>query len=511
MPTKILLVDDEPELLNLFGSRLTVEGYAVTTAGRGEEAVALFQREPVPLVITDMKMPGMPGLEVIRRIKEMDSTTEVIVLTGFASIQDGVTALRDYDAFDYLTKPLESFDELLVTLSKAMERRRLRRENRELLQKLKQSNEELERKVKEVNTLYSMYETMVEGVPVGMALLDHASRVLSSNGRFDAMFGFGRGGLKGRPLKEALSQDLQKELNLEFLLKQAFEGSFALSSERTVVKGDLHEQKFVDIKAIPLKGQPENIRYDLIILEDITAKIQMEQKIQRMDRLSSLGELSAGIVHEIRNPLTAISSNAQLLYENTQDAPHLKDLVEIILIGVDRLERFMKDVLEFARPSQARLSPCILDKVVCHTLRLLAPQAIRNDVQLQVNWTSRIPPLRLDAAQIQQVLINMLLNALLATPHGGKILVNLSCPKAPRDDGKNAREYVFLSITDTGEGIAPENIQRIFDPFFTTRPSGTGLGLSISHAILREYNIDIQVDSRLGLGTTFLLKFPVER
>lgn len=232
------------------------------------------------------------------------------------------------------------------------------------------------------------------------------------------------------------------------------------------------------------------------------------REVRRLDRLSTLGELSAAIAHEIRNPLTGISSNAQLLRDNLKGNALFSELSENILIGVKRINKIIGDILGFARPTPAFFSRCTLDGLILQTMSLFKSQCRQKNIRLEVNCAPNLPELNLDKTQIQQVLANLLLNALQATPPGGKISLDLSAMEGEGEREGGGEHYVTLRITDTGVGIRAEHLDRIFDPFFTTKHEGTGLGLSISDAILKEHRADIQVHSEPGKGTTFILRFP---
>ena len=232
------------------------------------------------------------------------------------------------------------------------------------------------------------------------------------------------------------------------------------------------------------------------------------REVRRLDRLSTLGELSAAIAHEIRNPLTGISSNAQLLRDNVKGNELFSELSENILIGVKRIDKIIDDILGFARPTPAFFSKCALDGLVPQTMSLFESQCRQKNIRLEVNCAPSLPELNLDKTQIQQVLANLILNALQATPPGGRISLDLTAEEGEEEQEGGGKRHVTLRITDTGAGIRAEHLDRIFDPFFTTKPEGTGLGLSISDAILKEHRADIRVHSEPGKGTTFILRFP---
>jgi len=173
MNEKILVIDDEPDILKTLEMTLSQEGYHITTATGGEAALEIFRRQPFELVITDMRMPGMDGIEVIRQVKELDPDVEAIVLTGYATLENAVLSLRNVGAFDYLTKPLENIDEIFMAVEKALEKRRLTLENRALLQNLKDKEAELVRQNRALRESELLKQTILDGIGSTPAIPAH--------------------------------------------------------------------------------------------------------------------------------------------------------------------------------------------------------------------------------------------------------------------------------------------------------------------------------------------------
>ncbi|MDH3999332.1 MAG: ATP-binding protein [Desulfuromonadales bacterium] len=226
--------------------------------------------------------------------------------------------------------------------------------------------------------------------------------------------------------------------------------------------------------------------------------IEIEEQLRRADRLSALGELSAGMAHEIRNPLGSIKGTAEILREGVADDDPKLEFAEILIKEVDRLNRVLEDFLRFARPTPVETERFSLNQIVREVLDLTRQQATHNRVE--VSWLEQ-PDLELSGRgeQIQQALLNLLLNALQAMPDGGTLEVN----------SERAADTVRISIADSGPGIAPEQRERIFNPFVTSRESGTGLGLAITQRIVQGHDGRIDLETAPGEGARFTIILPV--
>ncbi len=219
------------------------------------------------------------------------------------------------------------------------------------------------------------------------------------------------------------------------------------------------------------------------------------------ERLASMGQLAAGIAHEVNNPLGVVLLYAHLLAEQFEaDSPVGQDL-KLIAEQADRCKGIVAGLLDFARQSTPARKPCDINNIVNESVILTNKQAAFKDLTLVYEPGADIPPVQLDKGQIQQSIINLIINAVEATDAGGSISISTAY--------KPNRERVEITVSDTGEGMSEDTISKIFDPFYTTKDNGNGLGLAITHGIIEQHNGTIDVASQSGRGTTFTIKLPI--
>ncbi len=235
----------------------------------------------------------------------------------------------------------------------------------------------------------------------------------------------------------------------------------------------------------------------VFIFRDLTYVRRLKQEVERSRRLAALGRLAAGVAHEIRNPLSSIKGFATYFKERFENNPLDRETAKIMIQEVERLDRVIGQLLEFARPSQLRTKPVWLAGLIQHSLKLIETDARTRGVEVKAKIASDLPEIELDADRMSQVLLNLYLNSIQAMDEGGTMEV-----EASRDETK---KYTKITISDNGKGIDPKDKERIFDPYFTTKPDGTGLGLAIVHKIMEAHRGDIEVESRPGIGTTITL------
>jgi PAS domain S-box-containing protein len=264
-------------------------------------------------------------------------------------------------------------------------------------------------------------------------------------------------------------------------------------------------------------GQDGQMLGALMVLTDITALKRLELQIRRSDRLASLGTLSAGMAHEIKNPLVSIKTFAQLLPERYQDSDFRETFSNLIGHEIDRIDSLVNQLLRFARPAKPVLKPMHVHAVLEKSLQLVGHRLYQKDIKLTRLWEAELDTIRADADQLEQVFLNFFINAMDAMRRGGELTVATEMGNRPEwvsamahsnGDG-HAREVLRITIRDNGEGIPPENLSHVFDPFFTTKDYGTGLGLSVVHGIIEEHGGQIEVESELTKGTAFHILLPV--
>ncbi|HEV3410772.1 MAG TPA: ATP-binding protein, partial [Chthoniobacterales bacterium] len=263
-------------------------------------------------------------------------------------------------------------------------------------------------------------------------------------------------------------------------------------------------------------GQDGQTLGTLLVLTDITAVKRLELQIRRSDRLASLGTLSAGMAHEIKNPLVSIKTFAQLLPERYQDSDFRETFSSLIGHEIDRIDSLVNQLLRFARPAKPVLKPMHVHDVLEKSLMLVAHRLYQKDIKLARSWKADVDTIRADADQLEQVFLNFFLNAMDAMKQGGELTVSTEIRAedwtGPRSSSNgHGHEVLRITVRDNGEGIRQEDIAHVFDPFFTTKDYGTGLGLSVVHGIIQEHGGQIEVESELAKGTSFHILLPLVR
>lgn len=290
---------------------------------------------------------------------------------------------------------------------------------------------------------------------------------------------------------------MESEICIPLITKQKLIGIINLGMKG---KGEMYTHEDLELLTT-LSNQAAIAIENAKLYEDISrAKIQM----RRADRLASLGTLTAGLAHEIRNPLVAIKTFTQLLPERFDDDEFRNHFLNVTAGEVDRISSLVNELLEFARPSQPNLNKEDLNQIVEKMLLLVATESHKKNLKIIKDFHQYLPPVVLDKEQIKQVFLNILLNAIDATPENGTITVGT---KLIEINGN--QEYVQIMVRDTGKGIPQEDLDKIFTPFYTTKHQGSGLGLAISHQIIQEHQGSIEVESEENQGSTFYVTLSI--
>ena len=359
----------------------------------------------------------------------------------------------------------------------------------------------LEDKIVEFERLKEFNENIVESINVGILAIDLNDRIESWNAQMEAMYAMSRG--------EALGQELRSVFPLEFI--EAIDRFRNDPGVHQIYKFPLTtragEQRTANIAVAPLLSRDFISVGRIILVDDITERVTLESQLAQADKLSSIGLLAAGVAHEINTPLAVISSYAQMLSKQLKGDPRLGPVLDKITQQSFRAAEIANGLLNFSRTSTTEFRETDLNQVIRDTLSLLEHQFKTAKIAVDLELASELPPIQGNPGKLQQVFLNLLLNAKEAMPGGGTLRV-----------GTNVNGHVEAVVADNGAGIAPEHLKRIYDPFFTTKSApkpgdkrGTGLGLSVSYGIIQEHSGKIHVESAVGSGTTFYLEFPLLR
>ena len=253
------------------------------------------------------------------------------------------------------------------------------------------------------------------------------------------------------------------------------------------------------VSATPLRGDQGEALGGVILVRDLRTLKALQQRVERAERLAALGHLAAGVAHEIRNPLGAIRGLVQYFQATWKDHPEQRTYLDVVVREVDRLNRVVSDLVEFARPRELQREPHDLLQLVQHALTLMEADVRVKEIHIVRELDATLPPMWVDRDLLLQALLNLLLNAIEAMEPGGTLAVRLG--RSPQG--------VELAIQDTGRGIPAEHLGRLFDPFFTTKRGGTGLGLAIAHSVIQAHDGEIVAESTPGRGTTMTIRLPM--
>ncbi|MDD8014392.1 MAG: ATP-binding protein [Acidobacteriota bacterium] len=349
-------------------------------------------------------------------------------------------------------------------------------------------------RTQEMQRLKDYSENIIENLTVGVAVIDQDGKIIGWNRILEEQFDVKKNAVLNKPLAEALGPK-----NFASLFPSDTQQDFRLLSEIRLETP--RATKIFDIAKTPLLDNALRPYGTIIVFEDITEKINLQQQLLTSEKLASIGLLSAGVAHEINTPLTGISSYVQMLQKKLTDT-HYTQILEKIETQTDRVGRIIKNLLIFARnPSDSSFHRIDLKESLEEIISLIDYKLKNMNIQLDLRLAA-LPPVYAQGERLQQVFINIILNALDAMPSGGSLKIEL----------ERTPDEAVIRITDTGTGVKAEHLPHIFDPFFTTKGigKGTGLGLSISYAIIKEHEGHIQVESEAGKGTAFTIYIPLD-
>ncbi|MGA8042451.1 MAG: ATP-binding protein [Terracidiphilus sp.] len=359
----------------------------------------------------------------------------------------------------------------------------------------------LETKISEFERLKEFNENIVESINVGILALDLEDRIESWNAQMEAMYALSRAEAIGQPAAEVFPAEFMEAL------EQVRDEPGVHNLYKFPLTTRAGEQRTANIAIAPLMSREFVVVGRILLVDDITERVSLEAQLSQADKLSSIGLLAAGVAHEINTPLAVISSYAQMLSKQMRGDARLGPVLEKITQQSFRASEIANGLLNFSRTSTTEFRETDLNQVIRETLSLVEHQFKTAKIEVNAELAAELPSIHGNPGKLQQVFLNLLLNAKEAMPGGGTLRIETA-----------VNGHVEASISDSGAGIAPEHLKRIYDPFFTTKTMpkpgerrGTGLGLAVSYGIIQEHAGKIEVESAVGAGTTFHLEFPLMR
>ena len=355
----------------------------------------------------------------------------------------------------------------------------------------------LREKADELRGLKEYNESILESLDSGIVVLDLDGRIVRWNRAMEALDGRERGRVLGSTLDAAFPQAFLDALRSSLVLDDNEEIAHIYKLHLPAADG---RSLMVNVSVAPFQSAPGDRVGTILIVDDVTARVRLEEQLQHAEKMASVGLLAAGVAHEVNTPLAGITSYTQLLRGQLQEGDPSQLVLEKIEKQSFRAAKIINGLLNFSRSGGTEFEQVDVNKALADVLSLLEHQLDGSKIRVRKELAPELPPIRGNTSRIQQVFFNLVLNARDAMPHGGWLTLSTSCEN----------ETVAVELRDTGHGIRREHIRRIYDPFFTTKGigKGTGLGLSVSYGIVQEHGGAIFVDSAPGQGTSFRVTFP---
>jgi two-component system, NtrC family, sensor kinase len=487
---RILVAENDPAFARMLDDSLKESGnpYHVEKVSSGQDCLQKLRQKKFDILLLDHDLSDGKSLTWLQRFNNLGIGIPTIFVTARGDSRLALEAMKE-GVFDYVNRSAECAKAFPFVVHRAIEGHSL------MLEKVRLQKELIETK--------NFLESVIEKAGDAISVFDLQGKILSWNEGAEKIYGFRKEEILGKKFPEVLYPDNPKsreeeEKLLDQLMARVKQGE-AVSNVEVRRRTKDGREITTSMTLSPLKDSEGKIIGASRICRDITHLKKAEERLIQAERLSSLGELSAGVAHEIRNPLAGIKINAQVLSRKKDLTDTDRRILESTREGIEKIQKIVDGMLHFARPKPAHFREENINEVIEKSLPVLQAKLRKGDISLKFERGEGLRPLRIDVHQIQQVLLNLLLNAIQAMEKGGTLTIRTF----PETEGG-----VGVTIRDTGVGIPPANVKKIFDPFFTTKSEGTGLGLSISMKILDNHRASLDVESEEGKGSAFTLHFP---
>lgn len=489
-PIKVLVIDDEQSLRDGAERILSRMSCGVLKAARGEEGVSILEKEIIPIVLLDMKMPGMDGMEVLGHIEAMDADILVIVITGYATVEIAIEAMKR-GAYDFIPKPYEP-DQLRIVINRAREKLQLIREAAQLA-------EERRRTLFDLHTEKSRTLTIIESLPNGVLVTNSNDQVVLINPAFRQMIGLSSEMGPGKPVDAYIS-----DVGLCTLIKDISKGKHIDYDDIPAYDLQPAQGKYLLARSRPVLGERKECLGTVVTLMDVSA-------MKALDQLKS--EFVAKVSHELRSPLSTIHEQlAHVLSEGIEGSSEDTHILSRAKQKTQSLIDTIGDLLDLSRIEAGIASkepkPVYIDELLKNIVDFLGARAKSRKQSLTLEiMRDSIPPIKADPIALESVFGNLISNAINYTQEGGEIDICVDV------SGNNVRVVVH----DNGFGMEAKHLERIFERFYRVKNektrfiNGTGLGLPIVKGIVDSMSGFIDVESEFGVGTKFTVILPIKK
>ncbi|MBI9108382.1 MAG: response regulator [Spirochaetales bacterium] len=497
---RVLVVDDEKSIRITLREFLQNEGYDVQIAGDAIEALRILKTEEFDVVLSDLIMPKLTGVELLAQIQMNSSNVKVIIMTGEPTADTAAKALRN-GAFDYLVKPINK-ESVLKVVASAFGLKSLEDENRRYREGLEQLVEDRTRELKQSG---EKYQSIVENIGLGIALISPEMEILELNNQVREWFPNIDPGEK--PICYRAFNDPPREIFCD-----------DCPADRTRLDGQVHESITIyptaggnrqyRISSSPIMNEKGEIKAVIVIMEDMTVRLTLEAQLRQAQKLEAMGTLASGIAHDINNTLAPITLYTDALLESEENlSERARRFLTTIKQAAGDIESTIGRLSTFYKKDGGGLliKPVDLHDLFQQVIDMTRPrwkdllQKSGKTIEMKIDIPEHSPVFSGIESEIREALVNLVLNAVDAMPGGGIVTL-----RAVENE-----ENVILEIEDTGTGMNDEQKSKCLEPFFTTKgDSGSGLGLAMVFGTMRRHHGEIEIDSEEGRGTTIRLIFP---
>ncbi len=499
---KILIVDDEQVIVRLLSMSLRSDGYETVTAGNGEEALKVLEAESPDIVVTDIKMPVMDGLELLKRIKQIDAEKEVIIVTGHGDIDSTITALQ-YGASDFINKPVRD-EALAIALERAKAKIHIR-------EQLEGYTKNLEAKVaeatKEIRRSAKFQRLLIHSSNDAIVAFDHEWKIAVYNPEAVRIFDV--------PASKVLNK-----MGIDDLYPSQLALSF---KDKATESSGIHDLPWKEMTLTLKAGKKTPVRYATSVLhengefmgivnffQDLTEIKRLEKELVQSERLAAVGQTVSGLAHYVKNILIGLKGGSYVVdvgmkKNNTQK---LKIGWETIKKNIGRVSDLTQDLLTYSKEREPEFEPCSPNEIVQDVVTLVRDAAKVQDIEVQAKIDPGLGEVLADPGTIHRTLLNLVSNAMDACLEDEETSKDFLIRVSSYTESGN---LLCLGVEDNGCGMDENTLERLFDPMFSSKGGkGTGLGMLVTSKLVEEHKGQIDTESQLGKGTRFTIRLPFE-
>jgi PAS domain S-box-containing protein len=507
----VLIIDDEKDIRDVTALTLTDAGYRVDTAADGAQGLARCETFQPRIVVTDIRMPGMDGIQVLETIKRRFPDTEVIVATAFGEMTTAIRALQ-LDASDFITKPIHT-EAMMVALERARQRYSTRQQLKDYTRHLEKG---LSRTTRQLEETVAYQERLIESSMDGILGCNRSGKVVIFNRSMEQMLGRDRVEVLQRVTLEHFFSPAEYRRFQDDLTSPGHGGANRLMLYETCLL-DRHQKTVpVQLSATVLMEAAQATGLvcfcrDLRRIHRLEQEMADQARLLHRDKMMSLGRLAASVAHEINNPLAGILNYIRLMLRTFNKGPLPADkhsqfagYLALLETETERCSKIVASLLTFSRRSPVAMRPLSINEIVDRSIVLARHKLELGNIALATRIAKDLPEIVGDANQLQQCLLNLIFNAVDAMPDGGKLTLSATLEENPTT--------AAIRVTDTGHGIREEDMGHIFEPFYTTKAEGHGIGLGLptTYGIIDRHGGTLMASSQPGRGTTFEIRLPVQ-